>query len=187
MSDTFPYDTLGPLEGFRIWRVSERALVAVSRSSEWPAGESMTAECPSSWRDDGPPPHARGHCGIYAGKELDLLLPPPRVPPEGFADSVRDGSMVLGRAKLWGKVYEHECGWRAQHAYPLGLYPTWQGHQAETKLSFVLARYGIEILPMPEELSAVLGSTRDPRPSGSKPGTSARRDEDPPAAVAVAV
>jgi hypothetical protein len=29
---------------------------------------------------------------------------------------------VLGRVALWGRVVEHEHGWRASHALPLDLY-----------------------------------------------------------------
>ena len=30
----------------------------------------------------------------------------------------RSGSAVVGRTKLWGRVVEHEAGWRAERAYP---------------------------------------------------------------------
>ncbi|TMK73645.1 MAG: hypothetical protein E6G50_01190 [Actinobacteria bacterium] len=30
---------------------------------------------------------------------------------------------VLGRVLLWGRVVEHELGWRASHALPLDLVP----------------------------------------------------------------
>jgi hypothetical protein len=65
---------------------------------------------------------ARGHeapqydcqCGFYATKE----------PDEQWATY----SVVYGKVALWGRVIEHERGYRAQYAYPLELwvYPDYQ-------------------------------------------------------------
>lgn len=52
-------------------------------------------------------PHLDCTCGIYAGMNLEQLRRP------GY-----ERSLIYGRVMLWGDVVEHQCGWRAQDAYP---------------------------------------------------------------------
>jgi hypothetical protein len=59
---------------------------------------------------EAPDPGCR--CGIYAARSLDAFdRPRPAWPPPP----------VLGTVSLWGRVIEHERGWRAAFAYPARL------------------------------------------------------------------
>jgi hypothetical protein len=55
-------------------------------------------------------PQATCTCGIYADKSFDHLR------DQGY---LRRG--IGGEVYLWGKVIEHQSGWRAQFAYPKTL------------------------------------------------------------------
>jgi hypothetical protein len=84
--------------GWRSWRWNGRLLKG-SFEREWPS-DLMEAECvvcadPPGW--DCP-------CGIYAMKQ-----------PRQVPDSKR-GSIIVGKVALWGRVVEHEDGYRASNA-----------------------------------------------------------------------
>lgn len=49
-------------------------------------------------------------CGIYGYKTLNSLV------QSGI--ELRDSHLVFGEVSLWGRIYEHERGYRAQYAYP---------------------------------------------------------------------
>jgi hypothetical protein len=121
-------DYAEPLEGWRVWRVVDErgrlSLGSVIKSTVWPAGDPLVAEClrrhPFGWwpwrRTQHDAPEARCECGIYAttlervGQYLCEPLP---------QDAV---ARILGRVALWGTVVECERGLRASHAYPIKLY-----------------------------------------------------------------
>lgn len=64
-----------------------------------------------------------GLAGFYALKEPDL--PSLRT----FFDPIYH--VVMGLVALWGEVKEHEHGWRAEFAYPLGFIDSfWASHMA---------------------------------------------------------
>jgi hypothetical protein len=70
------------------------------------------------------PPGEACTCGIYAKKTLDEYLFASMSTHNMFWGQTRNGFEIvplLGKVKLWGKVIEHETGYRAQYAEPLSL------------------------------------------------------------------
>lgn len=147
-------DYIGPLEGWRVWRVVERggelALASVVRRTVWPARRPLVAECLDcrtlrAWlrrQPSHPAPALDCECGIYA-TDLDRAAP-------YLADTLPEArARVLGRVALWGTVVRCENGFRASHAYPRVLYvaadasPGWQ--LAPADLEWGLARYGVPL------------------------------------------
>ncbi|HEX9124153.1 MAG TPA: hypothetical protein VF984_12505 [Actinomycetota bacterium] len=112
-----------PIRGWRIWNLSEdpergTLLHPVgSGSGAWEPRRAVRARCT-------PPPFVgltrRSHeapdpactCGIYAARSLEVFdRPRPAYPPPP----------VVGTVSMWGRVIEHERGWRAAEAYPAQL------------------------------------------------------------------
>lgn len=113
-----------PIEGWRIWNLSDDRSGTLLR----PAGSGVDAWTPrrraearcgapsllSMGRGSHAAPELSCRCGIYAGRSLEVFdRPRPAWPPPP----------VVGTVALWGKVIEHERGWRGRFAYPsrLGL------------------------------------------------------------------
>ena len=82
--------------------------------------EKIEAHCePYSRKDhsEQQAPHLTCMCGIYAYKEKPRLLREIRNIYSGLR-------LVYGEINLWGKVIEHEDGYRAQFGYPKRLWCT---------------------------------------------------------------
>ena len=72
-----------------------------------------------------PAPHLTCMCGIYAYKEKPRLLGDIRITyGRPLAPPVSGLRLVYGEINLWGKVIEHEDGYRAQFGYPKRLWCT---------------------------------------------------------------
>ena len=176
MSETFAFDTLGPLRGYRLWRVADGLLHSPARGDAWLPLEPFRARCPhATVLDERRLPHARCTCGIYATRHLSTVLPQRNLPLSG-----RFSGWIIGEVRLWGRVFEHEHGWRAEWAYPIGLYPTWPA-PADEPMGALFERYELEALPFPE-------GSDPPAWGGANPGGSrlawlierSRWGEDPP-------
>lgn len=120
-------DLIEPIIGWRFWRIFFDTLKSENTFLEsavvrrlWPHREKMTAACfcrPEHYIHL-ESPAIESQCGIYAYKSLK----------HAFADAdglLCSGAMlryysgaILGKVKLWGKVQEHQFGYRAQFAYP---------------------------------------------------------------------
>jgi hypothetical protein len=124
-------DYADALIGWRVWCVvrhgAELRLGSVIQDDVWPLGAPFVARC----RAHEPPanrlllrdpyahdvPAAGCTCGIYAARE-----------PAGAwsylrgRDEAHTVARVIGRVMLWGRVVEHEDGWRAERACPLDVY-----------------------------------------------------------------
>jgi len=114
-------DFISPVVGYRIWQwdatglrslngekwLPHQPLSAVCRAaaSGSIAGLSKTAHNPTE------SPYFSCTCGVYAAKTIEHLR------QCGYK---RFG--VRGEVFLWGKVVEHERGWRAEFAYPKTLF-----------------------------------------------------------------
>lgn len=111
-----------PVEGWRIWNLSEGAtgpslLPAGSGVDAWPPRCAVVARCGrpallpvGRGKHDAPVFDCR--CGVYAGRSLETFgRPRPAWPPPP----------VVGMVSLWGTVIEHERGWRGGFAYPSRL------------------------------------------------------------------
>lgn len=90
------------------------ALVSDSCQLHWPPRQRMTAVCLERGSAHEAPvvheaPYSRTGCGIYARKDGNRL-------GEVGCDA------VIGEVWLWGRVIEHERGYRAEYAYPKRLW-----------------------------------------------------------------
>jgi hypothetical protein len=97
-------DFIFPLVGNRACQWDATWLKSLN-GTRWNPGEGLAFECKTRGVHD--TPQADCTCGVYASKSLDHLR---RL---GHAEQ-----RITGEVCLWGKVIEHEHGWRAEFAYP---------------------------------------------------------------------
>lgn len=112
-----------PFTGWRWWHVAgdpaAPILVSWWLNTHWPDRRALRARCGYP----GDLPHEHHPCGIhafssveiaraYAGDYVPLLGYPFSRPPGGRL------CLAFGRVSLWGRVREHERGYRAEFAYP---------------------------------------------------------------------
>lgn len=116
-------DDVEPIDGWRLWRLGLAAdgrpvlLPAGGGVDAWPPRRAVEARCaiPALIRGSRRPheaPDPRCICGIHASRAL--------------GDTPRDAPAyptppVAGTVALWGRVIEHERGWRARFGYPSRL------------------------------------------------------------------
>jgi len=120
-------DGIEPIIAWRAWRVGTPTyLASTNNNTRWVLGD-MTAECIKSVRmyigfHDGPAPSSEcpdPGCGIYAVRQLEDLIDQPGVPR--VRELVNRQNYVVGQVALWGKIIEHERGYRAQYARPVSI------------------------------------------------------------------
>jgi hypothetical protein len=116
-----PEPTLEPILGWRFWSFKHGFLISGFPSITWEPRvplkaihqeRKFTPDPLFKLCDDSPcdahDPHANPGCGIYASKT-----------PADIARSMLNFSVdIVGTVYLWGRIYEHEHGYRAQYAYP---------------------------------------------------------------------
>jgi hypothetical protein len=101
-----------PIEAWRIWRVGAGGtLESPIYGDEWPALDAFAADCPQH-----PRPELECGCGVYAVATREQA-----VEWAEWARSALPYPIVLGRVQLWGRVFPHLIGYRAEHAYPYEL------------------------------------------------------------------
>jgi hypothetical protein len=141
-----------PYAGFRHWHVVGDRLFSVGRHPladvlcpsgsgpagriEWPVRQLAARPCA-----DGPAPTFDCTCGIYATHEL-------HDPGSAWRSGPQSARHVVGAVALWGRVVEHEWGYRAQYARPMALL---EGVGVEA----VADAYGIPVLSAEELLARV--------------------------------
>lgn len=85
-----------------------------SNNAVWPTGSPLAARCIGQSVHVSPP--AQGcQCGAWAFKRGILFT------IDGYRS--QGETLVMGHVALWGRVIEHEQGYRAQYAYPIALWP----------------------------------------------------------------
>jgi hypothetical protein len=125
-------EVIGCLQSQDLVYAAEQRLCALNNPTLWPPRKPLHADCmthglslwgapPSGWgllSSDAPEnehehvaPHPSCKCGIYARKE----------DPTGSIFADVHSSIAIGRVSLWGRVIEHERGYRAEFAYPYEL------------------------------------------------------------------
>jgi hypothetical protein len=125
------------LIGWRVWCVTRRRdnfrLASVIRDQVWPADGETIARCESGHA--APDEHCA--CGIHAAREPAAILSYLR-----GRDEPATVARVLGRVQLWGRVIEHEAGWRAERARALEVWlpPELDGALADYGLVEISAR-----------------------------------------------
>lgn len=158
--------TLGCKVGWRGWMVFEPGLLTTSYTV-WLPDERTEAVCLKCGEEL---PGERCSCGIYAFKK----------PAQVFADGYHQQDL-LGEVWLWGRVVEHERGWRAQYAAVKRLY--FAKHHVMKKISshsyssmreeqvgaalmkaqYVAFRYGVELEVIEQEHELLSGDAEERR------------------------
>jgi hypothetical protein len=137
------------ITAYRAFDVFENGLLAGSfRGEPWPPYEPFVARC-GMVSPDGVGEHVRDRrlvqapvygcgCGIYALKAPEaaleraqmarrhsaMLFPHLKLPPGlmCLTDLKRPPGLAWGAVKIWGRIIEHESGYRAEFAYPSSLH-----------------------------------------------------------------
>jgi len=110
-------DFISPIAAFRAWQWNANGLRSLN-GERWLPGQPLTASCRAdaigfivglskATHDPAELPSFNCTCGVYAAKTIEHLR---QCGYKKFG--------VHGEVYLWGKVVEHERGWRAQFAYP---------------------------------------------------------------------
>src|SRR5208283_4983697 len=107
-------DYISPIVGYRVWTWGTLGLKSLC-GERWKPSQSLAARCRASTivgradvvHDVRDIPEANCTCGIYAAKTLHY-----------FRSAGYERYGIHGEVYLWGKVVEHELGYRAQFAYP---------------------------------------------------------------------
>jgi hypothetical protein len=120
-----PSIEVGQITAWRIWRLGKDGVVysPIVNLPWWP-GEVMRS-CP----------HPRSDDGIYASKvRPDLIWPP---------SSRASWPLVIGRVLLWGTIFEHTKGYRAENARILSFdgIVSWSAFDADEALALLRATY----------------------------------------------
>jgi hypothetical protein len=110
-------DAIDPIRAWRVWLPSVEvdgslmlcSFTEAGGGARWAAGDSLRASCPSGKHEA---PRGECTCGIYAHKSWASASHQAR----GVAGA------VVGEVQLWGRVIEHELGYRAQFARPCALW-----------------------------------------------------------------
>jgi hypothetical protein len=140
-------DLAGPIIGWRVWRIAvDGELVSAYTPAGWPGRAPIVARC---YERPGAhdAPDEQCVCGVYACEEANAAL--------FYAH--RSGSAVVGRTRLWGRVVEHEAGWRAERSYPDAIYVPREHFDgsAETVAAHLAHRYGVPVHVV-DELRSVI-------------------------------
>jgi hypothetical protein len=141
-----------PYLAFRHWHVDGDRLCSVGRHPlpsaacpsgagasgriEWPVERITALPCAS-----GPAPVLACSCGLYATREL-------KDPGPAWRSGPHYARHMIGAVALWGRVVEHEWGYRAQHARPVALL---EGFGAQR----LADAYGIPLLSAGELVACV--------------------------------
>ena len=116
---------VGEITAWRIWRLGKDSIVyrPITNLSWWP-GEVMRS-CPHPGADD----------GIYASKVRPELMWPPS-PRASWP-------LAVGGVLLWGTVFEHAKGYRAENARILSFdgIVSWSAFDTDEALALLRARY----------------------------------------------
>lgn len=118
-------DYISPIIGYRIWCWSPglKRLLSLGGSEKWTPGQAMEALCRDPQYILAPQhdtPVFDCECGIYAAKSIEELNRAGYTIPSFLFDRMSRATLpcVRGEVWLWGRVVEHEHGYRAQYAYP---------------------------------------------------------------------
>jgi len=114
-------DYISPVVGCRVWQWDATGLRSLN-GEKWFAHQPLSAVCRAdacgsiaglskATHNPAELPYFSCTCGVYAAKTIQHLR---QCGYRKFG--------VHGEVYLWGKVVEHERGWRAQFAYPKTLF-----------------------------------------------------------------
>jgi len=114
-------DYISPVVGYRVWHWDATGLTSLN-GERWVAQQPLSAVCRAdasgsvsglskATHNPAELPYFNCTCGVYAARTIAHLH---QCGYKKFG--------VHGEVYLWGKVVEHERGWRAQFAYPKTLF-----------------------------------------------------------------
>lgn len=139
-------DFFEPLTGYRIWRVWPGGLLTgVHICEPWAPKQPHRASCQVKFENSTRYAHlpeggdyvgapARGcTCGLWAAKSTDNLAYKASLDEHPAAPG-----FAWGECHLWGRVIEHDEGYRAEFAYPKAL-------QATSDAEALATRYGVPV------------------------------------------
>jgi hypothetical protein len=94
-----------PFTAYRAWNWTSEGITSLNNSLWTPkvAFEATTAQCGGNH----PVPDPDCRCGMYAGINMEHLI------SIGYIERG-----IHGEVSLWGRLFRHTLGWRAQFAYP---------------------------------------------------------------------
>jgi hypothetical protein len=147
LSDLLFFDQ-EPVVGWRAWAAVETVegpeLQSVVYPHPWPARRALRNVCEAGGCLAARWPAQPHSCGIHAFKAReDALAFPSTWESLRFAHGVYPEHYVIGRVSLWGRVVEHERGYRAEVAYPSALELLLPQEWLVLPLA---ARYGIDVV-----------------------------------------
>ena len=119
--------------GWRGWWIVNDELYSLAprpHGGPWPVHTANSAQCMLLMRSFDVHNPTKCFCGIYAYKTREGLM--------RNLSSPIPNQLCMGRVALWGRVMEHEDGWRAEYAYPLS---------ASGASKALLRRYGMKPEP----------------------------------------
>jgi hypothetical protein len=132
-----PQSQREPILAYRSWRISNGMLQSCTCDCVWHPRERMEARCNRNIRHTSVP-NWDCQCGFYGYKSEEALA------ASGYPRT-GDDQTVQGRVALWGRVIDHDLGYRAERAYPQLLYLG--GDQFDEVVRSLAERYAIECMP----------------------------------------
>ena len=122
-------------------------LRSLTEPTFWPPGRRLEASCHAVPQEH-EAPSVGCECGVWAFRTSAAV--------EATVAAYRycGAPIAFGRVALWGRVIEHELGWRGALAAPLDLFVCGSSEAATSELA---AAYGVEA-------SAVVWPQADPEP-----------------------
>jgi RNA polymerase subunit RPABC4/transcription elongation factor Spt4 len=128
-------DYVSPVIGCRAWDWDGQQLKSLNGEA-WPFNRVLSAKCPKTVHQS---PADDCSCGIYSAKSYEHLK-----------SIYSPDCLVHGEVWLWGKVVEHDLGYRAEFAYPKSLVlPSDINPRLETSCLKSLMHYGADIYISP--------------------------------------
>jgi len=137
-----------PIVGWRQWNfMYPHFLANLGYDTIYVPREKIEARCEQEDQSEQQAPHLTCTCGIYAYKEKPRLLREIRnTYGRPLAPPFSGLRLVYGEINLWGKVIEHEDGYRAQFGYPKRL---WCTPAIEPLAGWIGYVYGVRCEVMP--------------------------------------
>ena len=130
-----------PFTAYRAWNWTEEGITSLNGALWTPkvAYEATTSQCGHNH----PVPDEHCRCGMYAGINMAHLI------DIGYIERG-----IHGEVSLWGRLFRHTLGWRAQFAYPkffivpANMIPH-DMTEAQKRLE-ILIEFGVDIYLQPE-------------------------------------
>lgn len=164
---------VGPLHGYRYWRVEwehgQPVLRSLYRATVWPSQTPLQATCETKpdrlsalvrrilHRESAlhVAPTLGCECGIYGFARFERAEQL-EISPQCQRGIFGEHWQVAGVVMLWGRVVQHERGYRAEYARPVKLLAVpglAQGRGIRDLLDAVAQRYGLDVVRDADKLA----------------------------------